>query len=134
MAATSRITSLGGPPCKCGTKAQNVESGHFLPGGGDRCTPSKRGPSMFIYKNVYMYICIYMYNTSIAGEAGGRKFQKYKNYSSLFLSFLDSFSPSFFLSSFLSFLSFLPPFLPSICLFFISFVCLSINLSLPIHT
>ena len=30
--------------------------------------------------------------TSRAGEAGGRKFQKYKNYSYLSLSFLDSFS------------------------------------------
>ena len=61
-----------------------------------------------------------------AGEAGGRKFQKYKNYSSLSLCFLDSFSPSFFLSSFLSFL---PPFFPSFYLSFLSFFRLLVYLS-----
>ena len=49
-------------------------------------------------------------NTSRAGKAGGRTFPKYKNYSFLSPSFLDSFAPSFFLASFLSFL---PPFFPS---------------------
>ena len=65
---------------------------------------------------------------------GSFKNIEYINYSSLSLSFLDSFSPSFFLSSFLSFLSFLPPFFPSFYLSFLSFVCLSIYLSLPIYT
>ena len=80
--------------------------------------------TLLIIMVVIITLCFFL--TSRAGEAGGRKFPTYKNYSSLSLSFLDSFSPSFFLSSFLSFL---PPFFPFFYLSFLSFLRLLVYLS-----
>ena len=91
----------------------------FIPEG----IPAPSTPSGFRPRSV----CITVERTSRAGEAGGRKFQSYKNYSYLSLSCLDYcslFLPFhgffFFFHSF--FISFLPSFFPSFLLsFFLSF-------------
>ena len=70
--------------------------------------------------------------TSKAGKPGGGSFKNIKTIVMFLFLFLTLFLRH---SSFLPFFpSFLPSFLLSICLLFLSFVCLSIYLSLPIYT